>query len=424
MKQPLEDFEQQLAKLQPRPLSGHARAQIARELRGVKLSRLRQRMGILDAAALIAIVVLAGLSMHSLLKSPPPGRTQEPLRTVAEEGPDPRQTEQDKMHAEISRLLTKLETAEFDDREAIQKKLKTFGEAARPMLEAGLRSESAEVRTHCYAVLNELNLKRDKIAFLKLGDLWIMNGDGSDGRLVLKEPAKTPHLSPDGKQIVYSLLQTGRIFIVDIDGKNARALTREQRESGACDPSFSPDGQTIVFARTDKSEPPTDEIWLMRADGTEQRKLLDGGRAPVFTPDGKKLIFQQISFRMDLGALYSHIAEFNLQTGKVTRVSKEDLAWHDYPAVSPDGKRIAFHDQQAQAICIMDADGSNVRKLKDSANMHFPVLSPDGTKLLVTQYGESHGPVDELQVLYVMDLDGSNRKRLGSGDQPHWAGKR
>ncbi len=60
--------------------------------------------------------------------------------------------------------------------------------------------------------------------------------------------------------------------------------------------------------------------------------------------------------------------------------------WVEYPAWSPDGKRIAFMGGGTNAseydIWVMDADGTNLVQLTDSPGPDgWPAWSPDGTRI-------------------------------------------
>ena len=77
------------------------------------------------------------------------------------------------------------------------------------------------------------------------------------------------------------------------------------------------------------------------------------------------------------------------------------------PAWSPDGSKIAFWSNREgkNKIYVMDADGSNVKRLTNLDGVD-PVWSPDGHKIL---FGSERDGNPEL---YVMDEDGSNQTRL------------
>jgi TolB protein len=73
-------------------------------------------------------------------------------------------------------------------------------------------------------------------------------------------------------------------------------------------------------------------------------------------------------------------------------------------------------------IFVMDADGSNPVNLTHTPqeHEHYPQVSPDGTKICFSvDAGEGR---DTIRSLYVMDVDGKNRKKLADhAREPFWS---
>src|SRR5437867_1336213 len=101
----------------------------------------------------------------------------------------------------------------------------------------------------------------------------------------------------------------------------------------------------------------------------------------------------------------------------------------DYsPSWSPDGKQIAFirsvpapNFRYTNDVFVMDADGSNQRRITQSGSVVFfskLTWSPDGTKLAFV--GPPAGGDLSIQV-YVMNADGSNKQPIGPGQNPAWS---
>jgi Tol biopolymer transport system component len=110
----------------------------------------------------------------------------------------------------------------------------------------------------------------------------------------------------------------------------------------------------------------------------------------------------------------------NEDGSKQTRLTNNDSGTRDYqPAVSPDGKKIAFVSTRDGAfnpeIYVMNADGSNPQRLtkNDESNGVFranditPAWSPDGTKIAFTSYRDGNPEI------YTMDAaTGDNLENL------------
>ncbi|HEX8942840.1 MAG TPA: amidohydrolase family protein [Gemmatimonadaceae bacterium] len=94
-------------------------------------------------------------------------------------------------------------------------------------------------------------------------------------------------VSPDGRTIVFELL--GDIYTIPIDGGKATRITSGQAFDAQ--PHFSPDGKSIVFV-SDRSQ--ADNLWIMNADGSNIRAITRESdqrfQSPTFTPDGKYVV--------------------------------------------------------------------------------------------------------------------------------------
>jgi Tol biopolymer transport system component len=94
-------------------------------------------------------------------------------------------------------------------------------------------------------------------------------------------------VSPDGRTIVFELL--GDIYTLPLAGGKATRITSGQMFDAQ--PHYSPDGRSIVFV-SDRSQ--SDNLWVMNADGTNPRALTRENdqrfQSPSFTPDGKYVL--------------------------------------------------------------------------------------------------------------------------------------
>lgn len=96
------------------------------------------------------------------------------------------------------------------------------------------------------------------------------------------------------------------------------------------------------------------------------------------TPDGRTIVFDM------LGDLYT--VPF---TGGKAKALTQDFAWNIHPAVSPDGKQIAFISDRGgiSNLWVMNFDGSEMKQLSTEKNnlIHSPKWRPDGEYIAVTK---------------------------------------
>ncbi|HTS89858.1 MAG TPA: hypothetical protein VMG41_15295 [Gemmatimonadales bacterium] len=110
------------------------------------------------------------------------------------------------------------------------------------------------------------------------------------------------------------------------------------------------------------------------------------------------------------GELY-YIRKDGLMYLKLTN----DTIHEDQPAVSPDGKKIAYlcEANNNADICLMNIDGSNsVRLTQDTSFDGFPHWTPDGSQITFTSH-RGHG--DHGNDLWIMDTLGANQHPITNG---------
>lgn len=161
-----------------------------------------------------------------------------------------------------------------------------------------------------------------------------------------------PAFAPDGLIAFSRGFGDSTIWVVNLDGSNAHALTSGSGQRDA-DPRFSPDGQTIVFDRF-ITGPGEEHIWAMNRDGSGPHPLTTDGTAqdesPDFSPDGSTIIFSRCPAS---GSCAIFAADAN--GANPHAISTPPTAMDDYePAFSPDGTKIAFerYDETAQTYTV------------------------------------------------------------------------
>jgi TolB protein len=227
-----------------------------------------------------------------------------------------------------------------------------------------------------------------RIAFKRSDEVFVrdVTTDAAPVRLTAKtvrtENNTQPGWSPDGASIVFRTNRAdptqnvGDIWIMNADGSDERPLVVQEGDQRY--PALSPDGTRLVY--TSRSEGGTSDLWMANADGTDAHELFDSGRedsAPAWSPDGHRIAFE---IHGPVGGVDGDIYVLDLDTGKVTQLTGDpaDAPIHDEgPAWSPDGRMIAFTSEREDPdgdIWVMNADGSDPRRLTDNT---FLDESPD-----------------------------------------------
>ena len=131
------------------------------------------------------------------------------------------------------------------------------------------------------------------------GDLYVVNADGT-GLHQVNPPGSTLNLgtlpaglSPDGRQVAFGV--GGAVFIVDVDGGEARPITAQGGFVWAV--SWSPTGQWITYTRQYET---ISVVSLVRPDGTDEHEVSahdesDEAAAGAWSPDGTYLLVQRDS---------------------------------------------------------------------------------------------------------------------------------
>jgi dipeptidyl aminopeptidase/acylaminoacyl peptidase len=275
-------------------------------------------------------------------------------------------------------------------------------------------------------------------------DLWIMNADGSRNRFLAK--GDDARWSPDGTRVAYVAEadpKGAQIFVryVDAEGVSTQVTRVEQPLQ---DIHWAPDGQSIGFVmfvpkpqpwKIDMPEPPKDAKWTpaprivqelhyrqdrkgflepgalqlftVPADGGTPRQVTTGdwgvgarfdmltqGVTWDWTPDGRTIVLDGYDDAKADVKNYrnSHILAVDVATGRTRRITSQEGRWVD-PAVSPDGRQVAFAgfaetraSYQARDLYVIGLDGSGRRKLatgldRDPEDL---VWAPDGSGVYFT----------------------------------------
>jgi Tol biopolymer transport system component len=223
--------------------------------------------------------------------------------------------------------------------------------------------------------------------FTRPSQIFSMRPDGSGLRQLthLKKghSAKMPEWSPDGTRIAY--VRDGQVWVMDADGSGK---TRVTSTDGFRDknPSWSPDGTRIVFSHCDVSfgQSAYCDIAGVDVDGSSFATILDDNwvnDAPAYSPDGSK-----IAFSGTRGGYVSAVWVMDADGTDPVRLTDPAMQ-AGRPEWSPDGSLIAFatHTELPNSeVFAMSPDGTGQRRLTPAGGDWVnPQFSPDGTAIAV-----------------------------------------
>lgn len=205
---------------------------------------------------------------------------------------------------------------------------------------------------------------------------------GQNGQIVFRR-----YLGPDRTK--------GTIFTVAPDGTGERRLTRPPAKASDDYPDYAADGSFVAFQRCASAC----RIYTVRPDATGLKRVGAGC------------------------------------TGTQTPPRCAD---NSYPAISPDGRNIAFvrafgrvrnDELEHVGIYAMRVDGSHLRRVTlprtGTAADIDPQWSPDGRRLVFVRKNVTARPAGG-QAVFVVNADGSGLRRvtpwkLRAGDGPDWS---
>jgi len=282
--------------------------------------------------------------------------------------------------------------------------------------------------------MNRDRLSLRRVAFAVSITLTAAACSGSSSSGSSTASPSTPH--PSGSALIDLSRLEGRIafsagpphgedvYVVEADGSDLVRVTSDRVSE--FDPSWSPKGDQVAY-RHQPGDDDTTEIYVVDADGTGAHDVSgNDDRAdwgPAWSPQGDWIAWntaQEATVGFDLGLVRPD--------GSGLHLAKPGIHV-EYPAWSPDGRRIAFMSQVADEglqydVFVMNADGSHIRRLTTSpATDGFPSWSPDGMEIAFSSTRDdctvssspqclTTGDIGPFHTLYLMNPDGSDQHRV------------
>ncbi len=250
------------------------------------------------------------------------------------------------------------------------------------------------------------------------------------------------NLSPDASQLIYYVAQIdaekdkefSAIHLLDIASGNARQMTDGKAKDSK--PAWSPDGKSIAFVSDRGGKP---QLFLLPVDGGEARQLTRlergvGGGGFAWSPDGSAIAFtakpsqeppdlskepyrvDRTIYRFDaIGYLDHEVQDIHLLdlASGATRQLTEDRANNVNPRWSPDGQALLYdvnmRSDDAHAMItdlyLVDLQGQRTTLLQDWADVSSANFTPDGKSIVFVGRPKDGKPIGTKSDLYRLDLD-------------------
>lgn len=218
-------------------------------------------------------------------------------------------------------------------------------------------------------------------------------------------------LSRDGTRIAYTEHdgQIGRVGVMDADGTNARLIAPDIGYHYMA--ALSPDNRSVVFAHTARGY----VLALKHLDTGELVTLtpdLPESFCPQFTPDGQTIVFFRRDgdyYRVDADGSHRQRLTEGCQHAEFRLSARDEHGSSDPPALSPDGKRIAYLAKVdgVEEVHVMNLDGSGQQQITHRPTPCGRVsFSPDGTRLAFVSWE------GEYSQLFVVPVGGGEPRQL------------
>jgi Tol biopolymer transport system component len=202
----------------------------------------------------------------------------------------------------------------------------------------------------------------------------------------------SPTIAPDGEQVAFSWGGPNHdnvdIYIQRIgSGSEVRRTDHSLRDFS---PAWSPDGRWIAFLRGEV--PGRSELILIPPLGGTEKKLADlhipnqiYPNYLAWVPDSSALIVVHAAPQQTTAGLFV-VSLATREPRALTRPTGS--SYHQFPAVSPDGRTVAFRNGSALSLLALRPDltpAAEPRHLVDAPSSLQPTWTPDSKEIIYVQ---------------------------------------
>ncbi len=243
-----------------------------------------------------------------------------------------------------------------------------------------------------------------------------------------------PHLSPDGKLLLFSSTRHSMhpdLYMQKVDGLAVTQITSDPGDDAF--PTFNSDQSRIAFA---SNRAGNWDIYVMDVDGNNVEQVtrtLSQDIHPTFSPDGSKLAYCSLGSRS---------GQWELWVVELKTLERKMIGYGLFPEWNPQADRDVIAFQRARqrgtrwfsawTLQLIDGEAKNVTEIAFSTNAAIvaPSWNADGTKLafatIIDPTAADPGQTGAApqagrqskgtsQDIWTVNADGTDRKRLTDG---------
>jgi Tol biopolymer transport system component len=195
---------------------------------------------------------------------------------------------------------------------------------------------------------------------------------GDAPRPVVTVAGKSPALSHDGRRVAFAqgAWTRNRIVVADLSGGEPRVLV-DSTEGGSFNFAWSPGDSAIAYTHI---APNRDmQVWIVDVAGAHARALThftaEDGRPqwPSWSPDAHSIAVQSGRYdRQDPARSTSNVWQIDVSSGAATKLAAHERPYLDEtPSYFPDGHRIAIQSTRSGRfdLWVIGADGAGATRL-------------------------------------------------------------
>ncbi|MBI5463808.1 MAG: PD40 domain-containing protein, partial [Ignavibacteriales bacterium] len=229
--------------------------------------------------------------------------------------------------------------------------------------------------------------------------IYLVDTSGANTRLVHAGDAIGITWSPDSKWIAFS--QGRNLFRRKASGDSLVQITSTADDIR---PAWSRDGKSIAYVHSTG-------VWLLDAATLAARQLVNAGDCPSWHPNGKEVVYLKVVF-----SSASNAADYRIDAVQSDSLTARTLTTIvssyacSFVSINPVGGDLLFartsDNAYAQVAKASVTNGVPVVLVDDGGD--YPAWSPDGKKIVYTRTQQGDG------ALWIMNADGTGKRRLTS----------